>query len=275
MDKLSEASINQSPYIYSFNNPIRFVDPDGNHPWDVILAAMTKLGTWYEWGGKNADPSFLFSNKRIGTRVGYERRGDARLHKILYDEYGFMLRRQDAYNSLNVNVAPGNSFGLDCSGFAAHAFNADPDKLMPDFNPYEQGAAGQMQAFKDAEKLGTGYLHTNIRLLMGGDLVFNTKLEDGIETSGHVMVATGAIKLVNGKWEFQVMHANASGARAGFEWIPWESHHRIGHAKRTNELELQIWNISNRTSRGNGPTWDEVRSWITRNRLWSKVTIKQ
>jgi hypothetical protein len=39
IDNLSEKYYSYSPFAYSANNPIRFVDPDGNSWWDVIKGA--------------------------------------------------------------------------------------------------------------------------------------------------------------------------------------------------------------------------------------------
>lgn len=51
IDALSEKYYHLTPYHYVYNNPMRFIDPDGNDGWDIAKGTGLVVGGAVQWAG--------------------------------------------------------------------------------------------------------------------------------------------------------------------------------------------------------------------------------
>jgi RHS repeat-associated protein len=51
VDPMAEKHFDFTPYHYVFNNPLRFVDPNGEDGWDVAMGALTVTEGTFMWTG--------------------------------------------------------------------------------------------------------------------------------------------------------------------------------------------------------------------------------
>jgi hypothetical protein len=227
------------------------------------------LGAWYEWGGKN--PKYL-----NGTMVSRTQAANvSESLKYIWDNNisGFYASKPFIYDLFDVDVPQGYSMGIDCSGLARIAFNADPDKLMDDL---PDGSHDQMEAFSNAEKNYTGILHTNFNQILEGDLVFDTrkaknKQGEIYDRAKHVMIATGKLdKDKDGNvTRFEVIHASNHGKGARTAWIDVKDHQRIGHTFRGGHAIADI-SGTGILGKGSRMSWNDFYNWVSRNNLWDK-----
>lgn len=243
-----------SPYQFASNSPVMAVDIDGLESSAIINKAESLLHTPYEFGGKNPSPVSIGSLK---TEEGQENwrnnllpglREISDFHPTHYKDKhpdteltdGEMLVQwqtvvKDVYTQ-HAEISSGGSIGIDCSAFVYTSYKTDKE-LTFNAKALNNGSKGQLTAFSNlATYSGRAFVHKDFNLISEGDFVYNP---------GHVMVATGNVKL-NAKGqvaEFETLEANSTDVGTVRMWRKVETKYTIAHPFRTTDKATSIQSV--------------------------------
>jgi len=240
-----------TPYQFAGNTPIQAIDLDGLEPEAVVAKAAEYIGTPYEFGGKKPAmkggyPVWMPKASYLWF-IGYpsSKMSSVRIDNVKWDFLSFGSSGANQCKLELVDIANLQSLlntrdcGIDCSGLARLAFNADKLKQMSNMGIISANAMKSMfdEAAKgDKPKKGdkpTAVVGNDMSLVQEGDLVFSP---------GHVMIATGQTRNTPRKGgasvlEFEVIHAPSTGREVVREWKRATSNHSWGRPVRNEETQ--------------------------------------
>ncbi len=252
-DPLADAAHSLTPYRYGFNNPVRFLDPNGmyetdGHFWTVYLAATLTAR------GHGQDPYGLAYFAEAPDHVMNER-GDVQYatntwfpglgYQYDFHALGGSSRYAEAQRSRQMYAAAGS---LMDRGFALHRLGDSyaHSRVSDDYSMYSRpfGHLREMEADKIRTRPGSYLSYVDdLIYTLGGDastdrFTFNYVANSGNDTDGNSAVLEAEVRLREGVKTFSVQGDQTKVLNSYFN--ARNEHYKKDTAYKTVTAEVQV-----------------------------------